>query len=162
MHDNITAHCILEKISFKVILYQKTKPLWWESPISSLKYEKLESFSSATLTAFEDIGRSSFDNFAQPPMFTIAFCDPYKSELIYFWNISFECMWTPSHKVSKTTLRKFRNFFICYLATPRLTLEHCQGGSLSNPIVITALTYFSLKVTGRLVTRLGSKTQPST
>ena len=42
-----------------------------------LKYEKLESSSSGTLTVFEDIGPSGFDNFAQPPIFTIAFCEPF-------------------------------------------------------------------------------------
>ena len=42
--------------------------------ILSLKYEKLESFSSASLTVFEDIGSSSFDNFAQPQCI-IAFCE---------------------------------------------------------------------------------------
>ena len=27
--------------------------------------------------------------------------------------------------------------FICYLAAPQQTLGHCQGGSLTNPILIT-------------------------
>ena len=85
MHDSITAHCILEKYKLRSF-YTKKQTFLNENhqSILSLNYEKLERFSSTTLTVFEDIGLSSFDNFGQPPMFTIAFYEPYKSELIYF------------------------------------------------------------------------------
>ena len=90
MHNSITAYCNLEKISFKVILYQKKSFLDENHQfLLSLKYENLESFSSASLTVFEDIGLSGFDNFAQPPMFTIGFCERnFRSDLFLkylFW-----------------------------------------------------------------------------
>ena len=53
-------------------------------------------------------------------------------------------------------------FFNCYLAAPRPTFGHCQGGSLFNPTLITAFTYFDPKVNGSLVTRLGHKARTST
>ena len=37
-------------------------------------------------------------------------------------------------------------FFNCYLAVPRPTLGHCRGGSLTNPMLITA---FPTILTGR-------------
>ena len=159
MHNSIIAHCNLEKISFKVILYQKKKTSLVRITkfILSLKYENLESFSSASLTVFEDIGLSGFDNFAQPSMFTLAFCEQiFRFDLFLkylFW------MYVNSFTQSFTTIRKFGDCFICYLAAPQHTLGHCEGGSLINPMVITALTYFNLKVTRSLITRLGSKTK---
>ena len=76
MHNSITAHCNLEKISFKVILYQKKKSLLGENYqfILSSKHEDFENFSSACLTLFDGLVLSGFDNFAQYPMFTIGFC----------------------------------------------------------------------------------------
>ena len=56
----------------------------------------------------------------------------------------------------------FIHFFNCYLAAPRPILGHCRGGSFTNPMLITAFSYFDLKVTGNLVTRLGLKARPST
>ena len=44
-------------------------------------------------------------------------------------------------------------FFNCYLAAT--TLGHSQGYSLANPMLITAFMEFDLKVTRRLITRLG-------
>ena len=53
-------------------------------------------------------------------------------------------------------------FFSCYLAAPRQTLGHCRGGSLTNPILITAFnSWFDPKVTRSLVMRLGHKARPS-
>ena len=44
----------------------------------------------------------------------------------------------------KTTCSILRHiqFFDCYLAAPRPTLDHFQGGSLTNPMLIT--TFFFL------------------
>ena len=54
-------------------------------------------------------------------------------------------------------------FFKCYLAAPRANSGHYKRVSLTNPILITAFWYsLDPKVTGCLVTRLGSKAQPST
>ena len=41
-----------------------------------------------------------------------------------------------------------------YLASPRPTVGHYQGGSLTNPMLITSYLQFDPKVTGSLVTRL--------
>ena len=45
--------------------------------------------------------------------------------------------------VYKTTNHKglFFFFFNCYLAVPRPTLRHSQGGSLTNPMLITAYVH---------------------
>ena len=54
--------------------------------------------------------------------------------------------------------------FNCYLTAQRPNLDHCQGGSLINPMFITVFffTYFDSKITESLAKRLGPKAQPST
>ena len=40
------------------------------------------------------------------------------------------------------TVKYIVDFFLnCYLAAPRLTLGHCRGGRLTNPMLITAFGY---------------------
>ena len=52
--------------------------------------------------------------------------------------------------------------FNCYLASPRPTLGHYRGDSLTRPMLITAFFYiFDPKVTGSLVTGLGPWARPS-
>ena len=63
----------------------------------------------------------------------LAFCFPIES-----WNL-------------------INDFFNCYLAAPQPTMGHCQGADLTNLMFITAFTYFNLKVTGSLLTKVGTQ-----
>ena len=43
------------------------------------------------------------------------------------------------------------------MAAPQLTMGHCQGVDVTNPMFIFAFTYFHLKVTGSLLTKVGTQ-----
>ena len=63
-----------------------------------------------------------------------------------FYCIAYDCLYTCAD---------WDGLCNCCLATPRATLGHYQGGSLTDPMLITAFYIFDAKVTGSLVARLG-------
>ena len=76
--------------------------------------------------------------------------------------------YTNNYSIPKISMQKSFNqsivhsnpvmFLNCYLAGPHLTLGHCWGSSLTNPVLITDLdSWFNEKVSGSLLTRLGTK-----
>ena len=57
---------------------------------------------------------------------------------------------------------KLPYFFICYLLSLGQFLGHCQGGSLTNLMLITAFTYINTVGHREPCNKVGPKDQPST
>ena len=81
-------------------------------------------------------------------------------ELTNIWsNTTFN---TPSPSTSACWKTRLRFYFICYLANPWSTLGHCWRGGLIDLLLTSVCYLFNRKITGSLVTKLGSKVWPST
>ena len=50
--------------------------------------------------------------------------------------------YVPYEKLGEPFINEKGYFFICYLASPRPTLGHYRGDSVTHPMLITAFTYF--------------------
>ena len=75
-----------------------------------------------------------------------------------FHLVKFMCFIQLITRLRNATVNPFLTqlFFICYLAAAWPLLVHCREGSLTNPMLVTAFTYFDRKITGSFITRLGS------
>ena len=63
-------------------------------------------------------------------------------------------------KLKKTLTDEY--FFYLLLGCPRPNLGHCQGGSLTNPMLITAFDTYTTQRSRKPRNELGPKARPST